>query len=110
VDVAGEALSLLVIAKLPFAVPTEPVTAARSALYDDPFAEYTVPQAVLRFKQGFGRLIRRRTDRGVVVVLDRRILSKKYGSVFTESLPPCTTRQALLREMPGLVAQWLGAS
>ena len=108
VDLAGDALSLLVIAKLPFGVPTEPVTAARSALYDDPFAQYTVPQAVLRFKQGFGRLIRRRTDRGVVVVLDRRILSKKYGSVFTESLPPCTTRQALLREMPGLVEGWLG--
>ena len=76
----GEALSLLVIARLPFAVPTEPVFAARSAMYDDPFAQYAVPQAVLRFKQGFGRLIRTKTDRGVVVVLDRRIVSKKYGS------------------------------
>jgi DNA polymerase-3 subunit epsilon/ATP-dependent DNA helicase DinG len=107
VDVAGEALSLLVIAKLPFAVPTEPVTAARSALYDDPFAQYTVPQAILRFKQGFGRLIRRKTDRGVVAVLDRRILSRQYGEAFTGALPQCTARQALLREMPGLVAQWL---
>jgi DNA polymerase-3 subunit epsilon/ATP-dependent DNA helicase DinG len=100
-------LSLLVIAKLPFGVPTEPVTAARSALYDDPFAQYTVPQAVLRFKQGFGRLIRRKTDRGVVVVLDRRILSKQYGAVFTGALPPCTVRPAMLREMPGLVGEWL---
>jgi DNA polymerase-3 subunit epsilon/ATP-dependent DNA helicase DinG len=107
VDVAGEALSLLVIAKLPFSVPTEPVTAARSALYDDPFAQYTIPQAVLRFKQGFGRLIRRKTDRGVVVVLDRRILSRQYGETFTGALPQCTARQALLREMPGLVAEWL---
>jgi DNA polymerase-3 subunit epsilon/ATP-dependent DNA helicase DinG len=107
VDVAGDALSLLVIAKLPFGVPTEPVTAARSALYDDPFAQYTVPQAVLRFKQGFGRLIRRKTDRGVVVVLDRRILSKQYGPVFTGALPPCTVRPAMLREMPGLVGEWL---
>jgi DNA polymerase-3 subunit epsilon/ATP-dependent DNA helicase DinG len=110
VDVAGEALSLLVIAKLPFAVPTEPVTAARSALYDDPFAQYTIPQAVLRFKQGFGRLIRRKTDRGVVAVLDRRILSKQYGTAFTGALPQCTARQALLREMPALVADWLAAS
>jgi DNA polymerase-3 subunit epsilon/ATP-dependent DNA helicase DinG len=108
VDLAGDALSLLVIAKLPFGVPTEPVTAARSALYDDPFSQYTVPQAVLRFKQGFGRLIRRKTDRGVVVVLDRRIVSKQYGTVFTGALPPCTTRPAMLREMPGLVEEWLG--
>ncbi len=108
VDVAGEALSLLVIAKLPFAVPTEPVTAARSALYDDPFAQYTVPQAVLRFKQGFGRLIRRKTDHGVVVALDRRILSRQYGELFIDALPPCTVRQALLREMGVLVEEWLG--
>jgi DNA polymerase-3 subunit epsilon/ATP-dependent DNA helicase DinG len=107
VDLAGDVLSLLVIAKLPFGVPTEPVTAARSALYDDPFAQYTVPQAVLRFKQGFGRLIRRKTDRGVVAVLDRRILSKQYGRVFIDALPPCTVRPALLREMPGLVGEWL---
>ena len=73
VDMVGEALSLLVIAQLPFNVPSEPVTAARSALYDDPFAQYALPQAVLRFKQGFGRLIRSKTDRGVLVVLDRRI-------------------------------------
>jgi len=109
VDLAGDALSLLVIAKLPFGVPTEPVTAARSALYDDPFSQYTVPQAVLRFKQGFGRLIRRKTDRGVVVVLDRRIVSKSYGTVFTGALPPCTTRPAMLREMPGLVGEWLSS-
>jgi DNA polymerase-3 subunit epsilon/ATP-dependent DNA helicase DinG len=107
VDLAGDALSLLVIAKLPFGVPTEPVTAARSALYDDPFTQYTVPQAVLRFKQGFGRLIRRKTDRGVVAVLDRRILSKQYGQVFTSALPPCTVRPAMVREMPGLVGEWL---
>jgi DNA polymerase-3 subunit epsilon/ATP-dependent DNA helicase DinG len=110
VDVVGEALSLLLIARLPFAVPTDPVAVARSALYDDPFRQYALPQAVLRFKQGFGRLIRRKTDRGVVVVLDRRIRSKPYGSVFLQSLPPCTTREALLREMPGAVRDWLSAS
>ncbi len=109
VDIAGEALSLIIMARLPFNVPTEPVFAARSTLYDDPFNQYGLPQAVLRFKQGFGRLIRTKTDRGVLVVLDRRITSKTYGAAFTESLPPCTFRQALLREMPALVEGWLAA-
>jgi DNA polymerase-3 subunit epsilon/ATP-dependent DNA helicase DinG len=109
VDIAGEALSLIIMARLPFNVPTEPVFAARSALYDDPFNQFGLPQAVLRFKQGFGRLIRTTTDRGVLAVLDRRIVSKTYGTAFTESLPPCTFRQALLREMPGLVEGWLAA-
>ncbi len=107
VDLAGDALSLLVMARLPFTVPTEPVFAARSALYDDPFSEYALPQAVLRFKQGFGRLIRSKTDRGVLAVLDRRIVSKSYGSAFLESLPPCPVREVMRREMPGLVREWL---
>jgi DNA polymerase-3 subunit epsilon/ATP-dependent DNA helicase DinG len=108
VDIAGEALSLLIIARLPFNVPTEPVFAARSAEYDDPFGEYAVPQAALRFKQGFGRLIRSRSDRGVVAVLDRRIVSKSYGAAFLDSLPPCRVREAPLRELAGLTAEWLG--
>jgi predicted DnaQ family exonuclease/DinG family helicase len=108
VDIAGEALSLLVIARLPFSVPTEPVFAARSSQYDDPFGQYAVPQAALRFKQGFGRLIRSRNDRGVVAVLDRRIVSKRYGAAFLDSLPPCQVREAPLRELPRLTAAWLG--
>ena len=107
VDIVGDALSLLVVARLPFNVPSEPVFAARSALYDQPFEQYALPQAVLRFKQGFGRLIRSKTDRGVVVVLDRRIVSKKYGPAFLECLPDCTMRQATLREMGGMVEEWL---
>lgn len=107
IDIVGETLSLLVIARLPFGVPTEPIVAARSALYDDPFAQYSLPQAVLRFKQGFGRLIRSRTDRGVMVVLDRRIGSKAYGSAFLDSLPPAPVREALLRELPELAVRWL---
>ncbi len=107
VDIAGEALSLLVIARLPFSVPTEPVFAARASQYDDPFGQYAVPQAALRFKQGFGRLIRSRNDRGVAAVLDRRIMSKAYGSTFLDSLPPCDVREAALREMPALTAAWL---
>jgi DNA polymerase-3 subunit epsilon/ATP-dependent DNA helicase DinG len=107
VDIAGDALSLLIVARLPFNVPSEPVFAARSAMYDQPFEQYGLPQAVLRFKQGFGRLIRSKTDRGVVVVLDRRIVSKRYGPSFLECLPDCTMREATLREMGGMVEEWL---
>jgi len=109
VDVVGEALSLLVIARLPFSVPSEPVFAARSALFEEPFIQYALPQAVLRFKQGFGRLIRTKTDRGVLVVLDRRIKSKRYGQAFLESLPPCQMEEALLADLPALAAAWLEA-
>ncbi|HEX8219933.1 MAG TPA: helicase C-terminal domain-containing protein, partial [Chloroflexia bacterium] len=73
IDVVGDALSVLVIAKLPFAVPTDPVFAARAEGFEDAFLQYSVPQAILKFKQGFGRLIRSRNDRGVVAVLDRRV-------------------------------------
>lgn len=107
VDVVGEALSLLVMAKLPFTVPSEPIFAARSALYDDPFGQYAVPQAVLRFRQGFGRLIRSRDDRGVVVVLDRRLRSRRYGQAFLDSLPPCELAEVRLAEAPDVVRQWL---
>jgi predicted DnaQ family exonuclease/DinG family helicase len=107
VDIPGDALSLLVMARLPFNVPSEPVFAARSAAYDDPFNEYGLPQAVLRFKQGFGRLIRSRTDRGVIVVLDRRITSRAYGATFLDALPACTRKIVPVRMMAENVAQWL---
>jgi DNA polymerase-3 subunit epsilon/ATP-dependent DNA helicase DinG len=109
VDVVGDALSLLVITKLPFSVPTDPVFAARSALFDEPFKEYALPQAVLRFKQGFGRLIRHKADRGAVVVLDRRIRSKSYGRTFLESLPSCSISEAPAEQLPKIVARWLAA-
>jgi len=83
------------------------VVIARSALYEDSFQEYALPQAVIRFKQGFGRLIRRKTDRGVVVVMDRRLKSKAYGTAFLRSIPPCTVKQAPLRELPAATAAWL---
>jgi predicted DnaQ family exonuclease/DinG family helicase len=108
VDITGEALSLLVIARFPFSVPSDPVFQARSELFDAPFEQYAVPQAILRFKQGFGRLIRRKTDRGVMVVLDRRLRSKRYGEAFLRSLPPCDTRELPLRDLGGEVAGWLG--
>jgi DNA polymerase-3 subunit epsilon/ATP-dependent DNA helicase DinG len=107
VDVAGEALSLLAIVRLPFAVPTDPIYQARSALYDEPFDQYALPQAVLRFRQGFGRLIRTRTDRGVLLVLDRRVRGRKYGDAFLHALPRCTLQELLSRDIPSAIESWL---
>jgi len=107
VDVPGEALSVLVIVKLPFDVPSDPIIAARSETFEDPFNEYQLPEAILRFRQGFGRLIRTQTDRGVVVVLDKRILTKRYGRFFRESLPECTVKQGSLDQLPAEAARWL---
>jgi ATP-dependent DNA helicase DinG len=91
VDVQGDALGLVIITRLPFRVPTEPILEARSeyisSVGGDPFMQYTVPQAVIKFKQGFGRLIRSRDDRGGVLILDSRVLSKGYGRIFLKSLP-----------------------
>jgi len=109
VDVVGEALSVLVIAKLPFSVPSDPVFAARAELFDDPFRGYSLPQAILRFKQGFERLIRQRGDRGVAVVLDRRLRSKSYGRSFLQSLPACSMREAPIARLGDEVASWLAA-
>jgi len=91
VDVQGRNLELVVITRLPFRVPTEPIHQARAESITshggDPFMEYTVPQAVIKFKQGFGRLIRSKDDRGVVLILDSRVLSRSYGRIFLHSLP-----------------------
>ncbi len=92
VDVQGEQLSCVIIDRLPFAVPSDPVIAARTEAIrrngGDAFYEYQVPQAALTLKQGFGRLIRATTDRGVLVLLDNRITKLRYGQVFFDSLPP----------------------
>ncbi|HET7767673.1 MAG TPA: helicase C-terminal domain-containing protein, partial [Chloroflexota bacterium] len=107
IDVVGEALSCLVIVKLPFSVPTDPVFAARSELLDDPFSAYAVPQAALRLKQGFGRLIRSTSDRGVVAILDSRLWTKRYGETLLRSLPDATCRRCGWQELRGLIADWL---
>lgn len=109
VDLAGDALTVLVLARLPFDVPSDPVFAARSEGYEEPFRDYAVPQAILRFRQGFGRLIRTGTDRGVVAVLDRRLTARSYGALFLKSLPDCTVTRPQLSELSGLVTGWLTA-
>jgi DNA polymerase-3 subunit epsilon/ATP-dependent DNA helicase DinG len=109
IDVVGDALSCVMVTRLPFAVPTDPVYAARAEQFDNPFAEYAVPQAVLRLKQGFGRLIRSRTDRGAVIVLDRRLVTRVYGQVFLRSLPPCSVKQGPSVRAGVEAASWLQA-
>jgi predicted DnaQ family exonuclease/DinG family helicase len=107
VDVTGEKLSCVVIARLPFAVPNDPIFSARGETYEDAFNQYSLPDAILRFRQGFGRLIRTRTDRGVVVCLDRRVISKRYGQAFVDSLPKCTEIRAPLAHLPHTAARWI---
>ncbi|MCE2469791.1 MAG: hypothetical protein J4F32_04640 [Dehalococcoidia bacterium] len=110
VDIGNTALKVLVLARLPFNVPTEPIFAARSELYEKPFFQYAAPQAVLRFRQGFGRLIRSKSDRGAVVVLDGRIVSKSYGAWFLNSLPPTARFRGPLAQTAARVGEWLRAA
>ena len=108
VDVPGDSLSVVFITKLPFDVPTDPLIAARSEMYEDSFNQYYLPEAILKFRQGFGRLIRTASDRGVVAILDRRVLTKQYGRLFLESLPQCTARQGPAANLAREAGKWLG--
>ena len=106
VDVPGPALECVIIVKLPFDVPTDPVIDARSETFTNPFMEYALPEAVLRFRQGFGRLIRRSTDEGMVIILDKRVLTKRYGEIFLQSLPECTLLRQRTERLPEIVMRW----
>ncbi len=107
VDLAGDVLKVLMVARLPFSVPTDPVFSARSELYDNAFMEYSVPQAILRLRQGFGRLIRTKQDRGVAILLDGRLSSRRYGKSFLNSLPPGTIKSCKLEELNSEIVGWL---
>ena len=106
VDVPDGLLKALILVRLPFNVPTDPIFAARSEQYQNAFVEYALPQAVLRFRQGFGRLIRNSRDRGIVVVMDSRVLNKRYGHLFLDSLPPCTFETGSISLIGDYISNW----
>lgn len=110
VDVQGSSLECLVLTKLPFSVPTTPILEARTERIDrlggSSFYELTVPMAVIKFKQGFGRLIRSKTDRGIVLILDHRVVTKPYGKMFLRSLPPARIEQGDSSHVLGALRQF----
>ena len=106
IDLEDASLKSLVMTRLPFPVPTDPIHASRSERLDNPFVDYMVPEAVLKFRQGFGRLIRSHTDRGVFVVLDRRILTMRYATEFQRSIPNCSVRRVSLSTLSDYVSRW----
>ena len=106
VDLPGDILRCVVIARLPFSVPDDPLVQGRAERYDDPFAGFQLPQAALRLRQGFGRLIRTKTDYGAVVLLDRRVVTKDYGEVLLDSLPDARTEHLPLDAIAARVSAW----
>ena len=110
VDLPTGLLKALVLTRLPFQVPTDPVVKARSGQYSDPFNEYSIPNAVLRFRQGMGRLIRNKEDKGTIVVLDQRISGRGYGKSFLRSIPPCTMTPCTTASVGALADMWIGGS
>ena len=107
-DFAGDALTVLIIARLPFTVPSDPIFQARSEQYgSEAFYKYAIPQAILKFRQGFGRLIRSSRDRGIAIVMDSRIVNSRYGRRFIESLPEMTVTNGRGQGTSAVVKRWL---
>jgi predicted DnaQ family exonuclease/DinG family helicase len=106
VDLPGDVLRCVVIARLPFSVPDDPLVQGRAERYDDPFVQFQLPQAALRLRQGFGRLIRTKTDYGAVVLLDRRVVTRDYGEVLLGSLPDARTEHLPLDGIAARVSAW----
>jgi DNA polymerase-3 subunit epsilon/ATP-dependent DNA helicase DinG len=106
VDLPGDILRCVVIARLPFSVPDDPLVQGRAERYEDPFLDFQLPQAALRLRQGFGRLIRTKTDFGAVVLLDRRVVTREYGEILLASLPDARTEHLALDEIASRVAGW----
>ncbi|MGA9226070.1 MAG: ATP-dependent DNA helicase DinG [Mesobacillus sp.] len=111
VDIPGEDLSCLIIVRLPFSPPDEPLTAAKCALIKEnggnPFSELSLPEAILRFKQGFGRLIRTSSDRGMIFIFDRRLLTTSYGQAFLGSIPEVKVKKGSISEIVEFIYDWL---
>ncbi|PLS03581.1 ATP-dependent DNA helicase DinG [Neobacillus cucumis] len=111
VDIPGEDLSCLVIVRLPFSPPDEPLTEAKCQLTvqqgRNAFYDYSLPEAILRFKQGFGRLIRTETDRGIIIVFDRRIVTTQYGKSFLKSIPQIPVKKGKMLELAEFIQKWL---
>jgi ATP-dependent DNA helicase DinG len=111
IDVVGESLSLVIIVRLPFSVPDDPIIEARSQQISDegknPFLEFQLPLAAMRLQQGFGRLIRTHTDRGIVFCLDKRLITKPYGEYIRESLPPCSFSKGTIAECINVISKFL---
>ena len=108
IDVRGDSLQVLIITRLPFEVPTDPVYSARSERYANPFIEYALPNAIIRFRQGFGRLVRSNQDRGTVFILDSRVVNSRYGHRFIKALPKMEIKRPESQEVEGVVSAWLG--
>jgi ATP-dependent DNA helicase DinG len=111
VDIPGEDLSCLVIVRLPFSPPDDPLTEAKCQLIKqqggNAFTEYSLPEAILRFKQGFGRLIRTEKDRGIMMVFDKRIITTKYGKDFLKSIPSVPMKKGNIDELVEIIYKWL---
>lgn len=109
VDLPGDALKALIVTRLPFDVPSDPIIAARGETYENAFSEFQIPRSLLRFKQGVGRLLRSTKDQGVIIILDSRVLNRAYGAAFIDALPTSTVQTPTLDRLGDEVRDWFNA-